>query len=126
MARHLELDKYRRLLEEERDRIAAEIEDLQSDVEGESGAGSEASELSHYDEHQGDAGTEMFVQERDLALEENAEAILRQVEGALQKIQEGGYGTCERCGKPIAAARLQAIPYTPFCIECATRLEGRT
>lgn len=125
MARHLDVAKFKKLLEEERARVLEEVEG--TDAGGsESTQGMEQAELSHYDEHQGDTGTEMFLQERDVALEANAEALLRQVEVALQKIDDGNYGTCDRCGKPIAAARLEAIPYSPFCIECADRMVGQS
>jgi RNA polymerase-binding transcription factor DksA len=125
MARHLDIAKFKKLLEDERARIEDEIRGTDAGG-GESTQGMEQAELSRYDEHQGDVGTEMFLQERDVALEANAEAMLRQVEIALQRIDDGTYGTCDRCGKPIAAARLEAIPYTAFCIECAARFEGQS
>jgi len=123
MARHLDLSKFRRLLEEERARVLDEIRGIESLDSTDSQSG-EVGELADYDQHQGDTGTETFLRERDLALEDDAHAILRQVEVALKKIEEGTYGTCERCGKIIQAARLEAIPYTPYCIECAQLLSG--
>jgi RNA polymerase-binding protein DksA len=116
--------KFRKLLEAERVRIVKEIEGIQT-LDHTTSQEDESGELSSYDQHPADAATETFLRERDVALEESAEAILRQVEVALRKIDEGTYGTCERCGKEIAPARLQAIPYTPFCIECAARVEGQ-
>jgi RNA polymerase-binding transcription factor DksA len=123
MPRHLDLPKYQRLLEEERTRVTDEIRGIESLDSGESESG-EVSELADYDQHQADVATETFMRERDVALEDDAQAILRQVEVALKKIEDGTYGNCERCGKPIPAARLEAIPYTPYDIECAERLSG--
>lgn len=49
---------------------------------------------------------------------------LRQIDTALNKIDTGGYGACERCGQPIAMARLKVIPWTPYCRHCAEELES--
>lgn len=121
MSRHLDLAKYRKLLEDEQERVRRELDSLQS-VDAATGESDETGELSDFDQHIGDAGTETFLRERDLAIGDNEQTILRQIEIALRKIDDGTYGTCERCGKPIPAARLEAIPYTPYCIEDAERL----
>ncbi len=121
MARHLDIAKYKSLLDAERARIEDEIASLQS-MDSTASQPDEQGELSHYDEHEADVATETFERERDLAMQNTAESILKQVDGALKKIENGGYGDCERCGQIIPAARLEAIPYTPFCIECADRL----
>ena len=125
MAQKLDLAHFRKLLEDEQTRIRHEIEDLRS-MDGSASQGDERGELAAYDEHIGDAGTETFERERDVAMEANAGAILRQVEIALHKIDDGTYGTCEQCGKPIAKARLEALPYAALCIEDAARAEGQS
>lgn len=124
MAQHLDLAKFRKLLEDERATVLTEIEGIHAQDRTASES-EETGELADYDDHQADVATETFQRERDVALEANAQAILRQVEIALKKIEAGTYGICERCGKPIQRARLEAIPYTPFCIEDAQRLEGQ-
>jgi DnaK suppressor protein len=124
MSRHLDLEKFRKLLEEERARALGEIETLQG-MDSSASESQERGELSDYDQHPADSATETFERERDLAVEDNAQVVLRQSEAALKKIDAGTYGTCERCGKPISAARLEAIPYTPYCIEDAEWLSGR-
>ena len=65
------------------------------------------------------AATHVFEQQRDLALRDRAKTQLEQVEAALARLDAGTYGACTNCGKPIAAERLEAIPWTPFCIDCA-------
>lgn len=124
MARHLDLAKFRKLLEEERARALSEIEGLQ-EIDSSGPESQTAGELSDFDQHPAEQATETFMRERDLAMEDNENAILRETEAALKKIDDGTYGQCERCGKPIATARLEAIPYTPYCIECAEWLSGR-
>src|SRR5262245_31074690 len=65
------------------------------------------------------AATHVFEQQRDLALRDRARVQLEHVESALARLAAGTYGACTNCGKPIASERLEAIPWTPFCIDCA-------
>jgi RNA polymerase-binding protein DksA len=66
------------------------------------------------------AATQVFEQERELAMRERANLHLQAVDGALARLDDGTYGTCVRCGRPIAAARLEALPWAAHCIECQT------
>ena len=61
--------------------------------------------------------------EKEIILERTEEDIRRAVNQALDRIEEGIYGTCQQCGREIPQARLQAIPYTPYCINCERKLE---
>jgi RNA polymerase-binding protein DksA len=63
--------------------------------------------------------TEQENEEVLVRLVEEAEAELRMVNAAINKLSEQEFGVCENCGEDIAEARLDAIPFTPFCIECA-------
>ena len=74
-------------------------------------------ELSSYDQHQADVGTETFEREKDLSILEQVEAELADVEHALRRLDDGTYGTCEVCGKPIPDERLEAMPATRLCLE---------
>ena len=80
-------------------------------------------ELSMYDNHPGDMGTELFEREKDLALNVHAGAELKKVENALQALADGSYGKCEVCKQDIPFERLEAVPYTTLCIEHATERE---
>jgi YteA family regulatory protein len=73
-------------------------------------------ELSYYDNHPADTGTELFEQGKDLALNENTETNLREVNDALSRIDSENYGFCVHCNLPISFERLQIIPETRFCI----------
>jgi RNA polymerase-binding protein DksA len=116
--------KFKRLLREERDRILAELR--HGELAEEAGSQDDArGELAHYDDHMADSATETFEREKDLAIEENYKLLLEQVDAALEKIENGTYGLCDRCHKAIAPGRLEALPYATLCIECAERLEGR-
>ncbi|MCA9227601.1 MAG: TraR/DksA C4-type zinc finger protein, partial [Planctomycetales bacterium] len=81
---------------------------------------SEASgDLSSMPIHMADVGTDNYEQEFTLSLMENEELTLEQIEDALERIEEGVYGTCVECGGRIPKARLNVIPYTPHCVKCA-------
>ena len=67
------------------------------------------------------AATHVFEQQRDLAMRDHAKAQLGQVDAALSFLDDGSYGTCHTCGSPIGTARLEAIPWTQLCIECARK-----
>lgn len=70
------------------------------------------------------AASQVFEQQRDLALRDRSRAALAQVDAALRALDAGSYGTCVSCGNPIAPERLEAIPWVPTCIDCA-RKAGR-
>jgi RNA polymerase-binding protein DksA len=65
------------------------------------------------------AATQVFEQQRDLALRDRAAQQLALVESALARLEAGTFGRCLRCGKDIAPERLEALPWAEHCIECA-------
>ncbi|UZJ77889.1 TraR/DksA C4-type zinc finger protein [Fictibacillus sp. KU28468] len=75
------------------------------------------SELSSYDNHPGDLGTELFERQKDIALNELNESELKSIHQALERIDAGEYGYCKSCGQPISMARLEALPTTAYCKE---------
>jgi RNA polymerase-binding protein DksA len=105
----LDLDAARTTLEAERARLLVELgEPIQGP--GQMTYGSQAA-----------AATQVFEQQRDLALRDHEKAQLMQVEAALAALGEGTYGTCRSCGQPIPSGRLEAIPWTTLCIDCARK-----
>jgi len=70
------------------------------------------------------AASQVFEQQRDLALRERNEQHLAQVDEAIRRLDEGTFGACVRCGGPIAPERLEAIPWASHCIDCQ-RIVGR-
>ena len=81
--------------------------------------------LSNVPLHMADVGTENYDQEFTLGLIENEQGTLEQINEALGRIEAGTFGRCEECGEPIAKPRLQALPYTPHCIDAPRKLESR-
>jgi DnaK suppressor protein len=82
-------------------------------------------DLSSMPIHMADIGSDNYEQEFTLSLMQTDEITLDSIEAAIEKIEDGVYGICEECSGPISKMRLNAIPYTPLCIKCAQRLEGR-
>jgi DnaK suppressor protein len=82
-------------------------------------------DLSSMPIHMADVGTDNFEQEFTLSLMETEESVLQQIESALERIEEGTYGVCLDCEGKIPKARLNAIPFTPLCVKCASKLEER-
>jgi YteA family regulatory protein len=74
-------------------------------------------ELSNYDNHPGDLGTELYEKEKDIALNDLHEKELEDIDAALDQIEEGKYGVCKTCGEDILKERLEAIPSTLYCKE---------
>ena len=70
------------------------------------------------------AASQVFEQQRDLALRDQNDRHLLDVEAAIQRLDDGTYGACIRCGRPIAAERLDALPWAAHCIDCQ-RIVGR-
>lgn len=86
----------------------------------------DAGELSDYDpEHPGDLGTATFEREKDLALLQNLSEIENAVRRALEKVDEGTYGLCDRCGVAIRSDRMKALPYATLCVQCQEIVESR-
>ncbi|MFS0675015.1 TraR/DksA C4-type zinc finger protein [Ornithinibacillus sp. 179-J 7C1 HS] len=78
------------------------------------------SELSNYDNHPADLGTELYEREKDLALNEHVEKELEEINEALHAIEQGTYGICRECGADIPMERLLAVPTTDRCVNHAT------
>ncbi|SEN16998.1 RNA polymerase-binding protein DksA [Lihuaxuella thermophila] len=74
-------------------------------------------ELSGYDNHPADLGTEMYERGKDLALNDADERHLQDIEAALKRMESGEYGICRVCGKEIPFERLEAVPTAEYCVE---------
>ncbi len=73
---------------------------------------------TQFDDESGEGSTAAVDRERDLALSAQAWAEVVEIDVALDKIDEGGYGTCDTCAKPIPKARLEVIPWAALCVTC--------
>jgi len=71
-----------------------------------------------------DLGTDNYEQEFDLGMLEHQGEMLREIDEALERIENGSYGLCQTCGKPIPKGRLTAKPHARFCVPCLTKQEA--
>ena len=83
----------------------------------------EGSEASAFGMHQADAGSDAYDRDFALSLLSQEQDALYEIDQALKRIELGTYGTCEMSGKPISHARLEAIPFARFTVECQSQLE---
>jgi RNA polymerase-binding protein DksA len=117
-----EMRKYQDLLHSERQRLEAELQEIENRTARISES-ERASEFSSYEDHPADLASETFEREKDLAIGESVESLLNQVNTALEKIERGTFGVCDACRRPIKKARLQAIPFATLCVDCQGQLE---
>jgi RNA polymerase-binding protein DksA len=108
------IQRFRRELLELRARLAGEVNSLIEAIPQESQA---AGDLSNVPTHNADRDSEGL--DKQVALVQNEEGLLEEVEAALVRIEEGKFGACEECGQPIADERLEALPYAACCVRCA-------
>jgi RNA polymerase-binding transcription factor len=117
----VDVERFRQLLEEERRRVVDAIEYLHKENPG---SIEDETEDQSSDNHMAETATATLDREIDYTLEENSEHVLEAIEAALKRIEDGTYGACVNCGKPIAEERLAAIPWATHCIDCK-RLQER-
>jgi RNA polymerase-binding transcription factor DksA len=117
-----EIDTYRQQLLNLRQRLRGDVSHLTSEALRKTG-GEASGSLSNTPIHMADLGTDNFEQEFTLGLIQNEEQALDEIAGALDRLDQNVFGRCEECHKEIPRPRLQALPYTRYCVECARKLE---
>lgn len=118
MAASIDPERARARLEQELTDLDAADERLRAENAGDSG------EITSYDQHLGDLATDVQDAGEQAALIEGNERQRRQIRLALQAIEDGSYGTCSDCGRPIPPERLEALPEATRCVDCQRRLEA--
>lgn len=103
-----------------RERLQREIQGFEEEL-GEWLA--EASDESAYDQHMAETAAVTLDREIELTLEENARGTLALIDRALHKLDEGTYGSCDKCGVEIGAERLEVTPWASLCISCKRQEE---
>lgn len=116
MGTETQFAELRARLEQERQSLLADIDTLSIENQAQPddyGVGN----------HLADDASEVVSRDLNLALRSNSADLLAQVEAALQRIGDGTYGVCARCGQPINPERLEALPYATYCITCQSEIE---
>ena len=118
----VDLEHFRAVLLEERERVENAIANLKDDHRG--SLEDEVDEVSGTnDQDLAQTATATLDREIDYTLEENSTQVLGEIDAALLRIDAGTYGTCTSCGDEIPVARLEAYPWASLCIDCARTLE---
>ena len=116
------VNKFKKKLEKERDDLRTLLERHQ--IEREKVRLSEGSAERSPDPSEADGGSMAFELEKELTLDENTKYLLNQIEHALFLIKKKKYGICENCGNAIPLARLEALPYSSNCKDCAVLIDS--
>jgi DnaK suppressor protein len=106
-------DELRQRLKDEREKLVRQLEQNRASAP----AVGEAKEGSPYGKKE-EGASEAFELEKRLALEKRLMATLAEVEHALRKFDEGMYGTCDSCGRPVEMERLEVLPQANLCLNC--------
>ncbi|MBI3306899.1 MAG: TraR/DksA C4-type zinc finger protein [Candidatus Omnitrophica bacterium] len=112
-----DLDRFKKILQVFRAKIAGDLEHREGDVLNQSQRDA-AGDLSGYSFHMADMATDNFDREFNLGLAAGEQQSLNLIDAALRRIKDGTYGNCETCSKPISQKRLMAVPHATLCIKC--------
>lgn len=115
------IDELRAALERRRAEIRGEVDRMDEEVR--SIGQDQGDEKGSLGNHLAEDGSNVTEAERLSTIGDDMRDVLAQVEAALARMDEGTYGTCQRCGKPINPERLEAFPYVAYDIDCQTILE---
>jgi len=118
-----EKELFKKILLERRDLLSSDADSIEEGALNKSGNGM-SGELSNVPFHMADVGTENYDREFSLGILENEQEELREIDEALERLDQGSYGMCEACGMDIPLARLRALAYARMCIECKEKQEA--
>ena len=116
-----EVKPFKEMLLELRARMRGDVTTLANAALTRSGNGSGSSAVPS---HIADLGSDTYEQDNTILLMNNEGETLNMIESALERVEEGVYGLCTECSCKIPKTRLKAIPYTPYCVKCASEIES--
>jgi len=119
MSTQVDTKHFRARLEDERRKVRNAIDYLQKENPGAAEETTGDLAMGPGDNHLADIATETVDREIDYTLEENSGNVLREIETALKRIDDGTYGICAVCGKPIEPERLEYLPWATVCADDA-------
>ncbi len=114
-----EIEWFRNLLLAKRQALAGDANHLEDEAVRKSKDEAATTDISNF----ADLGTDNYEQEFDLSMLEHQSQTLRQIDEALERIENKSFGICDSCGKAIPKARLAVKPHARFCISCLSKQE---
>jgi len=118
----VDTEHFKQLLLEKRREILRNVNEFEDEALRKSRLDA-TGDLSSMPIHMADIGTDNYEQEFALGLMDSERKLLREIDDALERIEQGTYGICEGTGKPILKARLEAQPWARYSVEYARKLE---
>lgn len=116
------LKKYKALLLKHRENIVGEVEHITNDMLKQSQKDA-SGDLSGYALHMADMAGDHYDREFSLGIASSEQGVIYEIDEALKRIEDGSYGLCFTCDKPIAKSRLKAVPYAKYCVQCQQKEE---
>ena len=116
-------EPYKKLLLKAKDQIVGDIRHLSDENTG--SANDRSGDVSGHALHMADVATDMYDREFLLGLAANDRELLHEIDEAMGRIEDGTYGVCLVCKKPVPATRLKAIPHVRTCMKCQEKLETK-
>ncbi|MDD5326362.1 MAG: TraR/DksA C4-type zinc finger protein [Phycisphaerae bacterium] len=117
-----DIEHFKQMLLEKREEILSNVNEMEDETLNKSRLNA-AGDLSSMPIHMADLGTDNYDQEFTLGLMDSERKLLKEIDDALQRIENGVYGLCEGTGGRIAKARLEAQPWARYCVEYARKQE---
>ncbi len=114
-----DLKKYEQLLLDKKKTLLEEMGVIGTTMKEASG------DLSSYSYHMADQGTDTMDREMQFMFASKSGRLVYHIDEALRRIQDGSYGICQTCNKPISQARLEAVPHARLCIDCKSKEEEK-
>ncbi|NRA90215.1 MAG: TraR/DksA family transcriptional regulator [Simkaniaceae bacterium] len=111
-----EIEAFKKRLLEMKEELGASLKAVSDDVKT-------SEESKGYSQHQADEGTDDFGQRISIEVSTKEQGMIRQIDRALEKIDEGTYGMCDLSGDPIPVARLEAVPYATMTVAAQEKFE---
>jgi len=119
-----DLERFRKMLLEKRDALLKEmgiIKEAHTSGDNKDTTG----DLSSYSYHMADQGTDAMEKEMAFMYASKSGRLVYHIDEALRRIDDGTFGICHTCGKPISTERLKVVPHARYCIECKSAEEDK-
>lgn len=119
-----EAEFYKKLLLDKREELIGDITHISEETLKKSQKDA-SGDISGYAFHMADMATDNYDREFSLGLASKERGILHDINFAIRKLQDGSFGICEMCKKPITKVRLKAVPYAALCLKCQQNREKK-